>query len=116
MIRSRSFHLVSRTNMSSWFSFDEAIEHIAQRKAEIEKTFEVAAFDHNFNEPMNAIILSCDSKNPVAESITSYAEKLNKLFENNNNKVVIDVQIVDMPSKLKNRVSIEHTWHIKEVI
>ena len=114
MIRSRSFHLVSRTNVSSWSSFDEAIEHIVQRKAEIEKTFEVAAFDHNFNEPMNAIILECDAKNPIAADINVYAEKVNKIFENNDDKIVIGVRLFPFPAKMKNRVCIEHTYFIKE--
>ena len=114
MIRSRSFRLVSRTNMSSWSSFDEAIGHIVQQKAEIEKTFANAAFDHNFNEPMNALILECDSKNPIAADINVYAEKVNKIFENNDDKIVISVRLSDFPAKLKKRVCIEHTYFIKE--
>lgn len=114
MIRSRSFHLVSRTNISSWSSFDEAIEHIVQQKAEIEKTFANAAFDHNFNEPMNALILECDSKNPVAANINTYAEKVNKIFENSDDKIVIDVRLFPFPAKMKKRVCIEHTYFIKE--
>ena len=116
MIRKRTFNLVSRTNASSWLSFDEAISNIESRKTEIEQTMQVAAFDHMFNEPMNVIVLECDEKHPCAKDIHSYAEKVNSIFADNDNKITIDVRLSNRPTRYKNRVYVEHTWFIREAI
>jgi hypothetical protein len=113
MIRKRTFNLVAKTNVSSWNSFDEAFEYLKNKKHEIENTFALATFDYNFNEPMNAIIIECDPKNIIANNIKMYAEKINNLFENNNDKIVIDIRLSDFPANRKQSIRIEHTYFIK---
>ena len=116
MIRKRDFKLTSKTNLTSWITFNDAINYIIHNKKEIEKTFNIAAYDYNFNEPMNVIVLECDHTNPDVANIMSYAEKINSIFANTNNEIVIDVRVSKMPVKYKNRVIVEHTYFIKEAL
>ena len=57
MMKSRSFELRQRCNQSSWESFSQMFQYYSSNKEKIETTFPEAAFDLNFNEPMNYIRL-----------------------------------------------------------
>jgi hypothetical protein len=115
MIRKRTFNLVQKTNISSWASFEDAYKYIVEHKTDFEKTFEESAYDKNFEEPMNVLTLTCDSKNIKNMNVVNlYAEKINEIFADKNDKIVITTQISCMPFKYKNRVYIEHTWFKKE--
>lgn len=116
MIRKRNFKLTSKTNLTSWPSFKEAIAFLTKNKKEIEKTFNIAAYDYNFYEPMNVIVLECDHNNPDVANIMSYAEKINSIFADTDNEIVIDVRVSVLPTNRKNRVYIEHTWFLKEAL
>lgn len=116
MIRKRNFKLTSKTNLTSWPSFKEAIDYIIRNKKEFEKTFDIAAYDYNFYEPMNVIVLECDHNNPDVANIMPYAEKINSIFADTDNEIVIDVRVSVFPPNRKKRVYIEHTWFFKEAL
>ena len=116
MIRSRKFELKSFCNQSSWDSFSALFEHYASHKEVIEKTFAEAAFDLNFNEPMNVILLECDSRNPEASSLKNWVNKFNELFHSNEDKIVIDFATRELPLKYRKKVFFTHTWFVKNNI
>lgn len=116
MIRKRNFSLEPHCNLSSWSSFEDIYQYLVARKADFVKTFAESAYDKNFDEPMNVLMLECDSRSTknMAEAI-KYVEKINNLFADNDKQVVIDIRYRPMPFKYKNRVHLEHTWFKKEV-
>ena len=115
MIRKRTFNLRQKSNVSSWSSFEELYQYLIAHKAEFVKTFAESAYDHNFDEPMNALVLVVDSKKMKAsDEVFSYAEKINAIFAEHDKQVVIDTRLENMPLKYRNRVHLEHTWFIKE--
>lgn len=116
MLKSRSFELKQRCNQSSWESFSQMFQYYSSNKEKIETTFSEAAFDLNFNEPMNYIHLECDSRNPEASQLEAWAKKFNELFEQNSEKFVVNFSIRQCPAKYKNRVFFTHTWFVKHEI
>jgi hypothetical protein len=116
MIRKRDFKLSSKTNLTSWPSFKEAIAFLTKKQKEIEHTFDVSEYDYTFNEPMNVIVLECDHNNPDVPNIMEYAKLVNNIFADKSDKIVIDVRVSILPTKRKNRVYIEHTWFFKETL
>ena len=116
MIRKRSFQLVAKNNISAWNSFEAAFENMVKNKAEIEKTFGESAWDYNFNEPMNIIVLECDADSKFAKEIDAWAEKFDAIFSGNTDKIIIDTRLTHRPARFNNRVVIEHTWFKREAI
>lgn len=116
MIKSRNFELKPLCDQSSWDSFSQMYQYYAEHKDLIEKSFSEAAFDQNFQEPMNHIMLECDSRNPESSRINEWAHKFNELFHSNEDKIVIDTQVRDIPARYRKRVFFSHTWFIKHDI
>ena len=116
MIRKRTFTLKSLHDDSSWKTFAEMYQYMVNSKKKIEETFSQAVFDQNFNEPMNSIVLECDEKNPQVQQIHEYANKLNELFADHSDKIVIDTYIHEIPRRYRDRVYVSHTWFVKEAI
>lgn len=115
MIRKRTFNLRPKSNVSSWSSFEELYQHLIAHKADYVKTFAESAYDQNFDEPMNTLVLVVDSKKMKnSDEVFSYAEKINDIFAEHDKQIVIDTRWENMPIKYKNRVQLEHTWFIKE--
>lgn len=116
MIRKHNFKLTSKSNLTSWPSFKEAIAFLTKNKKEIESTFDVSGYDHTFNEPMNVIVLECDHNNPDVANIIAYAKLVDNIFADKSDKIVIDVRVSVLLTNRKNRVYIEHTWFLKKAL
>ena len=116
MFRIRKFELKHYCDSSSWKNFADMFNYILEKKNEIEKTFSIAAFDLNFQEPMNIISIECDFRSPEAHMIVEYAKKINNLFKDNSDKIVIDFKVKDIPASLRNNIFFTHEWAIKENI
>jgi hypothetical protein len=116
MIRKRSFQLVAKNNISAWDSFEAAFENMVKNKAEIEKTFTKNVWDHNFNEPMNVIVIECSATSKFAKEIDVWAETFDAVFGENPDKIVIDTRLNHRPTRFNDRIYIEHTWFKKEAI
>lgn len=115
MIRHKKFNLHQRSDGASYKDFEEAFQHYKERKADIEKTFDIAPYNHVLEEPMNYIHLKCDRRHPQAAVIHAYADKINELF-NNSEKVVIEATIEEIPARWRSRVYVDHDWFIREAI
>ena len=109
MIRNRTFELVAKTNASSWKTFEEALAYFSNNKRKVEETFSIAAYDYNFDEPMNVIVLVCSEKSSEAKNIQSYVDKFDNLF-GNSHEIVIDFRF----DNYSDRVHVEHTYFVKK--
>ena len=116
MIRHRTFKFKQLHDSSSWNTFADMYKYIVQAKKKFEETFTQAVFDKNFNEPMNVLTLECDRRHPEASHIQTYANKLNQLFADNQDKVVITTDVHEIPARYRSRVYFNHDWTIKEDI
>ena len=116
MLRKRTFKLEQRCKASSWKTFSEIYEWLKSHKKEVEETFKVACWDYNHNEPMNYISLYCDQRNAEVYHIKEYAEKINELFSDNPDKIVVDFDVHEIPAKYRKWVSYEHVWFIKQPV